>query len=418
MDALLQLVVRAQNSDLQAYELLVKETQRMVFAVALNILHSRERAEDATQETFLRAFRRLSDLEEPAAFKAWLRRIVITVAMNIRRSERVTFLRLDDVPEIPVLDEDEAVWSEVQRRRLASAFVTLTDEERKLCDRRYHGGWSFARLAAASGSTEQVIRKRLQRIRDKLRKEMEMTEQIGIGPDDIQPELPAKILELLAYPRLTDIPENPVGQTLELLKAAFEEFLEIDLPEMVDLTEAKKTAVSDAVYVNAGELHRIDGDRILRYDLTLPLLQAVRYEQRPLKLWAAGKAYRSCHTDATHLEAFHQAELLWMDERGRIDAWIMAGRILRAVDHVLPRSVVRIVPTIYPMCSEAWELEVEDHGNWMETLAWGMYSDRIVSYLGGDPHGVAAVGVGWGLERLAMLRHRIDDIRKIETARV
>jgi phenylalanyl-tRNA synthetase alpha subunit len=85
---------------------------------------------------------------------------------------------------------------------------------------------------------------------------------------------------------------------------------------------------------------------------------------------------------------------------------------------VLPRRTVKIVPTQYSMCSEAWELEVEDDGQWSEVLAWGVFSDRIVSHLGGDPARHRAVGVGYGLERLAMQRYRIDDIRKIDVASV
>ena len=53
-----------------------------------------------------------------------------------------------------------------------------------------------------------------------------------------------------------------------------------------------------------------------------------------------------------------------------------------------------------------------------EVLAWGVFRDEIVSHLGGDAHKHAAVGVGYGLERLAMLRYGIDDIRKIDVASV
>ncbi len=49
----------------------------------------------------------------------------------------------------------------------------------------------------------------------------------------------------------------------------------------------------------------------------LPWSLAVRYAGTPLRAFAAGKTYRVCRTDATHLEAFHQAEVLWMDERAR-----------------------------------------------------------------------------------------------------
>jgi len=51
-------------------------------------------------------------------------------------------------------------------------------------------------------------------------------------------------------------------------------------------------------------------------------------------------------------------------------------------------------------------------------LAWGVFTDKIVRHLGGDPQLHTAVGVGYGLERLAMLRYGIDDIRKIDMASV
>src|SRR6185503_3260458 len=93
MEGLTDLVSRAQRGDVDAYGRLVQATQLMAYAVAMSVLRDGGLAEDATQEAYLRAFRRLGDLEEPGAFAAWLRRIVITVALNMRRSRRQTWLR-------------------------------------------------------------------------------------------------------------------------------------------------------------------------------------------------------------------------------------------------------------------------------------------------------------------------------------
>jgi RNA polymerase sigma factor (sigma-70 family) len=418
VDHLSDLVVRAQGGDLEAFGRLVLATQTMVYAVARGVLRDAALAEDAAQESYLRAFRRLGDLGEPSAFITWLRRIAITVALNMRRARRLTFLRLDDVPEVPVLDEAETGWSDLQRQRLAGALLTLSGEDRQLCDRRYHGRWSTARLARQAGVDEPAMRKRLQRIRDKLRKELEVSEQRGIPPEEIRPDFPAKVVELLARPQLTDLPENPVGRTLELFRSVFADCAERDLPEIVDLTEARKTVGDDALYIDPLELHRLDADRILRYDLTLPLLLTARCHGQPLRIFASGKAYRRCQIDATHLDAFHQAEVLCLDDRRRLDAWQMTARILQAIDRVLPGRSVKIVPTRYRMCAQAWELEIEEDGRWFEVLAWGVFTDRIVEHLGGDPTVHTAVGIGCGLERLAMLRYGIDDIRKIEVSSV
>ena len=419
-DRLGDLVTAARAGDVAAYGRLVQATQAMSLAVAASVLRDPAGAEDAVQEAYLRAYRRLRDLEEPAAFPGWLRRIVITAALNLRRVRRVTLLDLDDVVSTPVLDETENRWSDAQRHRLAAAMLTLSTEERRICDRRYHGGWSLARLAAAAGMTETTMRKRLQRIRNRLRQcieaeEIEMVKERGVDPDVVTAHLPGKIVELLASPRLTDIPENPVGRMLQQLRDVYPDFSELPLPEIVDVAVA---GVKDAMYLKPSELHHVDANRILRYDLTLPLLLTARFEGEPIRVWSSGKVYRVCEADAKHLEAFHQLEVLWLDERAKVDQWQLTGRVLQSVDRALPGRSVKIVPVQYPMCERAWELEVDENGEWLEVLAWGMFTDRVVTHLGGDPLRHVAMGVGYGLERLAMLRYGIDDIRKIDVARV
>ena len=369
MDALNPLVRRAAAGDLDAFAEIVRRTQTMAFAVAVGVLRDHALAQDAVQDAYLVAFRRLADLDEPAAFLGWLRRIVITTALNLRRARRHTFLRLDDAPDVPVLDDTETRWTELQRQRLAGALLTLSSDERRICDRRYHGGWSVARLAADAGIDEPAMRKRLQRIRDRLRKEIEMSERRSMGVDQGPGGLPEKILELLARPQLTELPENPVGQILETLRGVYEGFAAREFPEVVDWTEAERTIARDAMYVDARELHRIDGDRILRYDLTLPLLMHVRFEGAPLRIFSAGKTYRACEPDATHLEAFHQAEVFCLDERARLDKWQVMTLVLRSVEATLPGLPVRITPTTYGMCSQAWDVDVEQHGRWWEVLA-------------------------------------------------
>lgn len=418
MESINHLVVAAQAGDVQAYGQLVQATQTMAYGIAVGVLRERTAAQDAVQHAYLRAFRRLADLQEPAAFPGWLRRIVITVALNMRRARRRTLLRLDDIPEVPVLDEAETRWSDLQRHRLASALLALTADERRLCDRRYHGRWSVTRLAQHAGVDDAAMRKRLQRVRDKLRKEIEMAEQRIVRPEDINADLPTKVVELLARPQLTDLPENPVGRIVEGLRSVFADCVDQALPEVVDLSDARTSIANDAMYVEPAELHRIDEGRILRYDLTLPILLTVRYTGQPLRIWASGKAYRLCQVDAMHLEAFHQAEVLCLDDHERLNPWQMTARVLQSVDRVLPGRTVKIVPTEYAMCTQAWELEVETDGHWSEVLAWGVFTDRIVSHLGGDPKRHTAIGVGYGLERLAMLRYGIDDIRKLDVASV
>jgi RNA polymerase sigma factor (sigma-70 family) len=419
MESLTRLVGRARQGDLDAFGGVVRATQKMAFAVAVTVLRDAGTAQDAVQDAYLTAFRRLRDLEDPGAFLSWFRRIVINAALDARRARvRRTFLQLDEAPEIPVLDETETRWTEGQRLRLARALMTLSSDERRLCDRRYHGGWTTARLAAGAGVDESAMRKRLQRIRDKLRKEIEMSERRLIEHTQVPGDLPAKIVELLARPQLTDLPESPVGQMLQALRGVFRGFTEREFPEVLDWNAAGGTIARDAIYIEPGELHRIDDSRILRYDLTLPLLMQVRYEGTPLRIFSSGKTYRACEPDPTHLEAFHQAEVFCLDERARLDKWQLMTLVLQSVEATMPGLPVRLTPTSYSMCSQAWDVDVEQHGRWWEVIAFGVFTDRVVSHLGADPKTHTAIGAGYGLERLAMLRYGIDDIRKMDVTNV
>jgi len=369
------LVLGARAGDLAAFRGLVERTQQMAYGVAWQVLRREPEARDAVQDAYLRAFRRLSELDRPEAFAGWLRRIVVTGALNRRRRGRTLWVPLDDVAAPPVLDADEQSWTNDQQRLLSRALLCLSRDERRLCELHYHGGWSAERIAQSEGLPPAAMRKRLQRLRDKLRKEIEMDEQRNLGGHSVPGDLPASILELLARPRLVDLPENPVRATLATLLGAFPGFAPIELPEEVDLAAALGRLGGDAVYIEPSQLQRIEGERVLRYDLTLPLLLNVRWDGAPQRLTAAGKVYRREIESATRLEAFHQFELFVIDERQKVDPFWLAGRILNAVDRTLPRSEVRVTPTDYPMCARAWSLDVRRDDDWIELMAWGEYAD-------------------------------------------
>jgi len=75
-DDVSDLVLAARAGDVAAYGKLVQATQAMSMAVALDVLREPAGAEDAVQEAYLRAYRGLRDLEDAAAFRGWLRRVI------------------------------------------------------------------------------------------------------------------------------------------------------------------------------------------------------------------------------------------------------------------------------------------------------------------------------------------------------
>ena len=214
-------VEAARGGDLRAFAILVEATQDMAYAVAWQVLRQESDARDVVQESYISAFKRLAELLEPDAFAGWLRRIVVASSLNHRRRTRAVWVSLANRAAPPILDDDEKTWTEEQQRQLARALLALSEEERRVCELHYHGRWSMERLARRADVDVAAMRKRMQRIRDKLRKEIEMDEHHILGNHSVPRDLPLSITELLARPRLVDLPENPVGAVLAILRGAF-----------------------------------------------------------------------------------------------------------------------------------------------------------------------------------------------------
>ena len=415
------LILQAQAGNLAAYAQLVAATQNMVHAVCYRILQNPADALDAAQDTYLRAFQRLADLRDPAAFPGWLRRIAVTAAHDLSRHHRLSFLDLADLPDVPILDELEQSWSDAQRRALAAALLALSPADRRLCDRFYHGNWPIARLAADAAIAEPAMKKRLQRIRDTLRKETEMSE-LQNAPHHPSANLPAKVVELLAHPRLIDLPENPVGKITDLLRACFPDYTSIDTPEIIDTATARTTLDEPRIDITRIDpAQRVDATRALRYDLSVPLLLTAIPLQTPtprlpLRLLTAGKVYRAGRPDPTHLEAFHQLEILRLETA--LSPWSALGDLLRVLHALLPNATIHIASVNYPLCSQSWELTAELSGRRAGIAGCGLYTPHITRALAADPATTAAFGIGFGLERLAALKYNYDDLRKLASAQV
>jgi RNA polymerase sigma-70 factor (ECF subfamily) len=418
MTELETLVQHAQAGDREACGRLVERMQRMVFAICYQVLSNHADALDSTQEVFLRAFRRLASLQDPAAFPGWIRRIAITCARDAARRHRFARLQLDALSDPPVLDEQEVAWSAEQRLALVQALRSLPEDDRRVCDRFYHGHWSIERLAANAGASEPAMRKRLQRIRDYLRKETEMNEQESIRDLRLPANLSHQVVELLARPVLVDLPENPVGRIADMLRALLTGYRWIDIPEVLHEEDARTLFGQQPHLLPREFIHFIDDHRFLRYDVTLPLLLAAKNNGAPARLGAVAKVYRNESTSSMRDQSFHQLEILLIDKKENLDAWGFMGQPLRTLSDLLPGCSTRIDPVDFPGCSRAWEISIEHDGNWLVVLSWGVYAERVVQFLGADPQIHTAIGLGYGLERLAALHFHCDDIRRLAEIRL
>jgi len=143
------LAQRAAQGDREAFGGLVECHQAGVYNVAYRMLGDCREAEDAAQETFLRAFRAIRRLDPQRPPGAWLKKIAVNVCLN--RLERRGTLTLDDEAAIPASDpgpESQTIQRE-QTRQVRSALLALPPHFRAAIELRHFQELSYAEMAEA-----------------------------------------------------------------------------------------------------------------------------------------------------------------------------------------------------------------------------------------------------------------------------
>ena len=166
------LVLRAQDGDPDAFDVLIDRHQGRLFRIAYLVLGDRQDSEDVVQETLLTGWKRLHLLEDPDAVRAWLAQICTRRATDIarRRARRATDAhRPQDLHRHrdPRSRADPAHASEVnaQMRALAQVLATMDPDLRACWTLREIDGMSYRQVAAALDVTESTARGRIARAR-------------------------------------------------------------------------------------------------------------------------------------------------------------------------------------------------------------------------------------------------------------
>jgi RNA polymerase sigma-70 factor, ECF subfamily len=163
----LALLRAGQAGDQAALEQLIAQHQRPLFGLCYGILQHADDAEDAVQETFLRALRGLADFREQASFRTWLFRIALNLCLNRKRDrrpteawdeERLSFFAETGNPEATAL----------HRLRMIEALGTLLPRHRAILLLKEREGWSVGEIAAALGWKAKRVEHELSRARQTL----------------------------------------------------------------------------------------------------------------------------------------------------------------------------------------------------------------------------------------------------------
>jgi phenylalanyl-tRNA synthetase alpha chain len=146
----------------------------------------------------------------------------------------------------------------------------------------------------------------------------------------------------------------------------------------------------------------------------------------PVKIICPGRVYRRDDDDATHSHMFTQIEGLVIDKKVRMSD--LKGTLLQFVKQMFgEQTQIRLRPSFFPFTEPSAEVDVTcvmckgkgcrvcKQTGWLEILGSGMVHPRVLEMAGYDPQEYSGFAFGMGVERIAMLKYGIDDIRHFYT---
>ena len=164
--------------------------------------------------------------------------------------------------------------------------------------------------------------------------------------------------------------------------------------------------------------------RVLRTHTSSVQARYLKEHGAPVKIVVPGRTYRNEATDATHEAQFNQFELL------HVDTDLSLAHLLYVIEEFFKKYFktdvkVRPRPSYFPFVEPGMEIDVKlvgDNvperlkGKWIEVLGAGMVHPNVLEFAGVDSKKYRGYALGGGVERFAMLKHAIEDIRLFNSA--
>ena len=164
----------------------------------------------------------------------------------------------------------------------------------------------------------------------------------------------------------------------------------------------------DTIFVNLGEPEEV----MLRSHTSPVQIRVMEARKPPIYIVVPGRTFRADTADATHLPAFNQIEGLAVDRN--ITMGDLAGTIDEFVRAFFGGEVKsRLRPSYFPFTEPSAEFDIaRPDGSWLELGGCGMVHPNVLRNCGIDPEEWQGFAFGFGIDRLAVMRHEIDDIRE------
>ena len=169
------LIYRAQAGDEGAFADLMREYYRFVYTIVIRIVDNPHDVEEVVQDTFLNAYRGLTQLEDAVKFKNWLAEIARNCARQWVRKRRINTVSLDEVSEqvLQAQDSPDArLERQEQRELIRRTMETLPQKDRDIARAFYLEGASYNELTSTHGLSDKAISFRLSRAKQQLSKRL------------------------------------------------------------------------------------------------------------------------------------------------------------------------------------------------------------------------------------------------------
>jgi len=218
---------------------------------------------------------------------------------------------------------------------------------------------------------------------------------------------------------------HPVTRTIERISAFFESigFETVEGPEIED-DYHNFGALNIPAHHPARAMHDtfyVDDSHVLRTHTSPVQVRVMETRTPPLKVICPGRVYR-CDSDLTHTPMFHQVEGLLISENSSFAE--LKGIIQEFLRVFFEKdSAVRFRPSYFPFTEPSAEVDIQcvmcggagcrvcKHTGWLEVMGCGMVHPQVFEYSKIDTERYRGFAFGMGVERLAMLRYGVNDLR-------
>ena len=151
-------------------------------------------------------------------------------------------------------------------------------------------------------------------------------------------------------------------------------------------------------------------DKLLRTHTSSVQIHTMLNQSAPLKIMTPGKVYR-CDSDPTHSPMFHQVEGLYIDKD--VNFCHLKGLLIEFLQKLFDdkKIEIRFRPSYFPFTEPSAEIDIKFKGKWLEVLGCGIVHPNVLKNVSINHNKYSGFAFGLGVERLAMLKFGINDLK-------